>query len=208
MLKAFMFGITILSLLSPTDRKKSLRKELKKVYKMVSRDADSIFLADTIISDYKFDYEELRQHILVKDTQLLRVIIDSGRIVVYTATEIQELLAPYKVNRISYSAFFSVHNSVAHFSKREISVSNKVDSLDAYNNSQLNDSITIQGPELEERKLMQKSSFKNYLKKLERSRTRLMIFTPFIIYQNNALIVMIYEHSMTNSTSIVRIVHF
>ena len=203
-----MFGITILSLLSPTDRKKSLRKELKKVYKMVSRDADSIFLADTIISDYKFDYEELRQHILVKDTQLLRVIIDSGRIVVYTATEIQELLAPYKVNRISYSAFFSVHNSVAHFSKREISVSNKVDSLDAYNNSQLNDSITIQGPELEERKLMQKSSFKNYLKKLERSRTRLMIFTPFIIYQNNALIVMIYEHSMTNSTSIVRIVHF
>ena len=85
-----------------------LAKGLKQIFLKVSQHTDSVYLADSILTTLNFSMSDLQQQFSDKDSLLLRSMIDSGEKEMLDPTEIQRMLAPFRVRVISTGQFDSI----------------------------------------------------------------------------------------------------
>jgi hypothetical protein len=186
---------------------RGIAKAIKSNFTKLVKSTDSIYLSGKTITRFEYGYEDLQHKIAGKDSQLLKVILDSGSLEILTPEKVQKMLKPYQIRILGDSEFERVKVPNPLFSEKELAVVQKVnhlnDSLVSY--PEAKDSFGYRDLFGKEQMLMGDRNFKSYLEKKERAVKKLLMFPPIVVYKNYVLITIVSFNSFTNSNYSVRI---
>lgn len=171
-----------------------------------SIETDSIYLGDSIMTDYKFDYGQLHHKVPGRDTALLQSIIDSGQRVAIAPEEMQNILLPKKIRILTFKQFYDINVPPPSLTSDERRIEEKIDSIYMYMGRLEVDSAQVKAAASELAQLEDDTLFKSASVKIRRSRKRLVYFPPLLKFKDHFLLVLIILNPPTETYEVARIV--